>query len=100
MATQNDKLDFTQPDGEKNQMSFFAEQQRAKLFPRNDYNTDNQYGPTNKDAIADGDSKGRGTGGFLDTNNDSVGTREDIIDRKDNIKTNKYNSKNTYQIPQ
>lgn len=99
MATQNDKLDFTQPEGEKNQMSFYAEQQRAKLFPRNDYNNDNPYSSTNKDAISDGDSLGRGTGVFLDVYGDA-GTKEDVIDRKDNIKINKYNSKNPYQLPQ
>ena len=64
MSKQNDKLDFTQPDPDKNMLSFYAEQQRAKLFPRNDYNKDNQYSTTNKDAIADGDSLGRGTGSF------------------------------------
>lgn len=100
MSKQNDKLDFSQPDPDKNQMSFYAEQQRLKLFSRNDYKTENQYGPTNKDAIADGDSLGRGTGGFLDVGNENAGTREDIIERKDNIKINKYNNKNTYQVPQ
>lgn len=100
MSTQNDKLDFSQPDPEVNQMSFFAEQQRAKLFPKNDYKYDNPYSSTNKDAIADGDSIGRGTGIFLDVNNESAGTKEDIIDRKDNIKINKYNNKNPYQLPQ
>jgi hypothetical protein len=99
MATQNDKLDLTQPEGDVNQLSFYAEQQRAKLFPRNDYNYDNPYSSTNKDAISDGDSLGRGTGVFLDVYSDA-GTKEDVIDRKDNIKINKYNSKNPYQLPQ
>lgn len=100
MSTQNDKIDFSQPDPEKNQMSFYAEQQRAKLFPRNDYNNSNPYSSTNKDAVADGDSLGRGTGIFLDVNNNTAGTKEDRIERIDNIKTNKYNSKNPYQLPQ
>jgi hypothetical protein len=99
MATQNDKLDFTQPEGKENQLSFYAEQQRAKLFPKNDYNQSNQYSSTNKDALSDGDSLGRGTGVFLDVYSDA-GTKEDIIDRKENIKINKYNSKNPYQLPQ
>ena len=34
MATQNDKLDFAQPE---NTLSAIAEAERAKLFPRNDY---------------------------------------------------------------
>ena len=100
MSTQNDKLDFSQPEPESNQMSFYAEQQRLKLFSRNDYKFDNQYGLTNKDAIADGDSLGRGTGVFLDVYNADAGTKDDIIDRKENIKINKYNSKNPYQTPQ
>ena len=72
MSTQNDRLDFSQPAGDNNQLSFYAEQQRSKLFPRNDFNTKNQYGPTNKDALSDGDNMGRGTGGFLDVNNDKI----------------------------
>ena len=48
MSTQNDRLDFSQPAGDNNQLSFYAEQQRAKLFPRNDFNTKNQYGPQTK----------------------------------------------------
>jgi hypothetical protein len=43
---------------------------------------------------------GRGTGVFLDVYNTDAGTREDIIDRKENIKINKYNNKNPYQTPQ
>lgn len=100
MSTQNDKLDFSQPDADKNQMSFYADQQRLKLFSRNDYKYDNQYGPTNKDAIADGDSLGRGTGGFLDVGNENAGTKEDVLDRKENVKINKYNRKKPYQVPQ
>ena len=80
-------------------MSKIAESQRGILFPRNDFNTKNQYGPTNKDALSDGDNMGRGTGGFLDVNNDKIGTSDDIMDRIDNIKTNKYNSKAPYTTP-
>ena len=34
MATQNDKLDFAQP---ANSLSEYAEAERAKLFPKNDF---------------------------------------------------------------
>ena len=34
MATQNDKLDFEQPE---TTLSAIAEAERAKLFPRNDF---------------------------------------------------------------
>ena len=96
MATQNDKLDFSQPE---NTLSAIAAAERQKLFPRNDFNTKNQYGPTNKDALSDGDNMGRGTGGFLDVNNDKIGTTDDIMDRIDNIKINKYNNKTPYTTP-
>ena len=43
MSTQNDKLDFSQPEPDKNSMSFYADQQRNKLFARNDYNYDNPF---------------------------------------------------------
>jgi glycosylphosphatidylinositol transamidase (GPIT) subunit GPI8 len=42
---------------------------------------------------------GRGTGGFLDVNNDKIGTSDDIMDRIDNIKINKYNNKTPYTTP-
>ena len=80
-----------------------AEKVNKKILPNeivNDFNTKNQYGPTNKDALSDGDAMGRGTGGFLDVNNDKIGNSADIMDRIDNIKINKYNGKNPYTIPQ
>ena len=40
MAVQSDKMDFSQPD---NQLSKIAEEQRKKLFPRNDFNPADQY---------------------------------------------------------
>ena len=101
MSTQNDKIDFSQPDSKKNQLSFFAEQQRSKLIPRNDYNNANEYSAVNKDAVSDGDNKGRGTGGFLDGNNLKAGTSIDVQERVDNTKTNKYSRNNQYYtIPQ
>ena len=44
-----------------NALTAIADAERAKLIPRNDYNSvGNQYSSTNPDAIADGDSLGRG----------------------------------------
>ena len=40
MAKQNDKLDFSQPD---NEMSKIAEEQRKRLFARNDFKVTDQY---------------------------------------------------------
>ena len=46
MAT-SERLDFSQP---KNELGLIAEQQRAKLFPKNDYKESNKYSATNPDA--------------------------------------------------
>lgn len=82
---------------EQNQMTQIATQQRDSLIPRNDYvPTADEYSATNPDALADGDSKGRGTGIYLDVYNNSAGTREDISERISEIRINRYNSNNTY----
>jgi hypothetical protein len=52
MAIQSDKLDFSQPD---NALSQIAEEQRKKLFPRNDFKPTDPYSSVHPDAIADGD---------------------------------------------
>ena len=80
-----------------NQMTNVADQERHKLFPKNDYvATADEYSVTNPDAIADGDSMGRGTGQFLDVYNDAAGTSDDILERRSEIRINKYKSSNTY----
>jgi hypothetical protein len=67
------------------------------LIPKNDYNqVGNQYSATNRDAIADGDSMGRGTGTFLDVYNVNAGTIEDVVERKNEIKVNKFNPSKIY----
>ena len=88
-------LDLSQT--EKNALTAIADIERAKLIPKNDYNSvGNQYSSVNRDAVADGDSMGRGTGAFLDVYNVNAGTRDDIVERKNEIKINKYNSSNPY----
>ena len=93
MATQIDKIDLSQPD---NDMSKRAEKQRNKLFSRNDFKTVNPYSTVNPAALADGDTNGRGTGGFLDVNNQKAGTSIDILERKNDLKVNKFTSLNPY----
>lgn len=80
-----------------NDLTTISNTERQRLFPRNDYipNAD-EYSVTNPDAIADGDSMGRGTGVFLDVYNDNAGTREDIVERRLEIRVNEYNSNNGY----
>ena len=82
---------------EPNALTAIADQERAKLIPKNDYNkVGNEYSSVNKDAVADGDSMGRGTGTFLDVYNVNAGTIDDVVERKNEIKINKYNSSKTY----
>jgi hypothetical protein len=80
-----------------NALTAIAEAERAKLIPKNDFNAvGNEYSSVNRDAIADGDSMGRGTGAFLDVYNVNAGTIDDVIERKNEIKINKFNSSKTY----
>ena len=93
MAT-TERLDFSQPN---NELSQIAEQQRQRLIPKNDYKSSNQYSATNKDAISDGDEFGKGTGGFLDTNNG--GSSIDKLERLNEIKINEYQKDKPYTTP-
>ena len=82
---------------EPNAMTAIADAERAKLIPKNDYNAvGNEYSSVNRDAVADGDSMGRGTGTFLDVYNVNAGTIADVVERKNEIKINKFNSSKTY----
>jgi hypothetical protein len=92
MPVQSDKLDFSQPD---NKLSQIAEEQRKKLFARNDFKEENQYSTVHPDALADGDKNGRGTGDF-DIYNQKAGTSTDRFERKEDLKVNKYSSNNPY----
>lgn len=96
MATQNDKLNFSQPE---NQMSAYAEAERAKLFPRNDFSPESDnYSPQHPDALADGDELGRGTASYLDIYNYKGGTKQDIQERNDEIKINRYSASKPYYV--
>lgn len=88
-------LDLSQ--NEKNALTAYADAERAKLIPKNDFNAaGNQYSSVNRDAVADGDSMGRGTGAYLDVYNVNAGTIDDIVERKNEIKINQYNSSKPY----
>ena len=94
MATQNDKLNFAQPE---NNLSSFAEAERSKLFPKNDFSPNSDlYSPQHPDAMADGDKLGRGTSKFLDIYNHEVGTSTDIQARVENTKIDQYSPNKPY----
>jgi hypothetical protein len=63
------------------------------------------YGGTHKNALGDGDVKGKGTGTFLDTYNggglhDEIGVADQADSgRKNNIKKNTYNADKQYTHP-
>jgi hypothetical protein len=82
---------------EPNALTLIADQERARLIPRNDFNeVGNPYSVTNQDAMANGDDMGRGTGVFLDVYNTAAGTITDVVERKNEIKINKFNSSKPY----
>lgn len=96
MAIQSDKLDFSQPE---NELSKIAEQQRAKLFPRNDFSPESDnYSAVHPDAIANGDTIGRGNGIELDVYSENIGTSTDVNLRKEELKVNKYSQNNPYYV--
>jgi hypothetical protein len=88
-------VDLTQ--NEPNALTAIADVERSKLIPKNDYNeAGNPYSSVNRDAVADGDAKGRGTGVFLDVYNTNAGTSLDVVERKSEIKINRFNQFKTY----
>jgi hypothetical protein len=88
-------IDLSQ--NEPNALTAIADVERGKLIPKNDYNSaGNLYSSVNRDAVADGDSMGRGTGTFLDVYNVNAGTIDDVLERKNEIKINKFNSGKPY----
>jgi hypothetical protein len=89
-------LDFSQPN---NLLSKYADQERKKLIPKNDYKTGNQYSTTNPDAMADGDKQGKGTGGFLDVYNQNAGAIQDVLERKNEVKLNSFSPNKPYTTP-
>jgi hypothetical protein len=88
-------VNFDQPD---NQLSKYAETERKKLAVKNDYKENDLYSSTHPDAMADGDELGKGTGIFLDSNNQKAGSGPDIIERKKELVINKYSDSKPYKI--
>ena len=89
-------LNFSQPN---NELSSIADAERKKLLTRNDFGNKNQYSSVNKDALADGDEQGKGTGVFLDVYNQNAGAIQDILERKAEVVINEYKPNNPYTTP-
>jgi hypothetical protein len=89
-----ERLNYNQPE---NEMSSIADEQRKRLFPKNDYKETNKYSAVNKDAVSDGDEFGKGTGVFLDTSNG--GSSIDNVERINEIKINEYQKEKPYTTP-
>jgi hypothetical protein len=97
MPTNADQTDLSQPSGDE--LSTIASTERKKLAARNDYFISNQYSSTNKNAMADGDTQGKGTGKYLDVYNQDAGSSLDVAERKSEIKINEYQPNKPYQAP-
>ena len=92
-----DELSIDLSQNIENNLSKFAEEQRAKLLPKNEYkDIAFEYSSKNPNALGDGDDKGRGNGIFLDTHTPTIGTQLDVSERKSEIKINKFKEKNPY----
>lgn len=89
-------LEFSQP---ANELTSIADAERKKLTAKNDYFTNNLYNSRNKNALADGDLKGKGTGGFLDIFNQNAGSSLDIKERKAQTVVNEYQPNKPYTTP-
>lgn len=97
MPSNADVNDYSQPS---NTLSDIAENERKRLFARNDYGLGKDlYSSTHPNAMADGDIQGKGTGEYLDVYNEGAGNSIDVAERKAQIVANKYQSNKPYEIP-
>ena len=72
------------------QLEILAEKLRKEVISKNSYNSSNGQSSVNKNALSDGDEKGKG-----DVNG-QVGSSVDIQNRIDNLGRNRYNGQNEY----
>ncbi len=72
------------------QLEKLGEQYRNELLSRNGYNGLNGYSSTNRNALSDGDEKGKGE------NSGNIGSKTDINVRIESITRNKYGENKRY----
>ena len=93
----SERLDFSQP---MNELGVVGEEQRKRLIPKNDYKQKAfEYSSVNPNAIADGDTQGKGTGGDLDVHNLNAGAIQDILERRAELVVNEYQVNKPYTTP-
>jgi len=86
MATTQDKNDTP------SNLSRISEDFRNREIARNAYNRDDEYVSGHKNALSDGDAKGKGL------KNGSIGNNTDIEKRFQSQARNKFNLNNPYNI--
>jgi hypothetical protein len=72
------------------QLEILAQKYRNEVLGPNIYKEDKNYSSRHKNALSDGDEKGKGE------NNGSVGGKTDINKRTESITKNKYNESKKY----
>ena len=72
------------------QLEILAQKFRTEILGPNAYNEEKSYSSVNKNALSDGDVKGKGE------YENSIGSSVDVQNRIDNIGRNKYNNENGY----
>lgn len=75
----------------QDQLTKIAEAQRNALLSKNDYNTSNLYSAVNKDALSDGDEKGKGE------LNGSIGSKTDKTEKTKLVVKNMFTPDNEYK---
>jgi hypothetical protein len=75
----------------QDQLTKIAEAQRNTLLAKNDYNTSKEYSAVNKDALSDGDEKGKGE------LNGSIGSVTDKAEKTKLVVKNPFTPDNQYQ---
>lgn len=71
-----------------------ADKEKKRLLSLNRYEPANEYSETNKDALSDGDERGKGF------NNGSIGNSVDITSRINMLNKNIFSEANPYKEPQ
>jgi hypothetical protein len=75
----------------QDQLTKIAEAQRNALLAKNDYNTSKEYSAVNKDALSDGDEKGKGE------LNGSIGSATDRAEKTKLVVKNIFTPDKEYQ---